>query len=169
MPCPRGHLVLGFKALHEPAPTHLSKSLYGSDSALCPEVPTKCLLSTQSLYVGKQSFYKEQVLLCSPAQRSLRRPTYGSPEAVLLLKLTIPLRKGGGGHSYHLPPARRPVRDRALPAFRGHGDCPGSRGSRVQAQRASATESVSSAEARILTRQCSQGSPCSPDWPLNKL
>lgn len=107
-PCPRGHLILGRKGLHRPAPTHLSKLLYGSYSALCPEVPTKCLLSTQSLYVGKQSFYKEQVLLCSPAQWSLRRPTYGSPEAVLLLNLTIPLRKGGGGHSYQLPTVRRP-------------------------------------------------------------
>lgn len=39
----------------------------------------------------------------------------------------------------------------------------------MQAQSASAAESVASVEARIPTRPCSRGSPCSPDWPLNKL
>lgn len=28
--CPKGHLILVFKALHKPAPTHLSESLPGS-------------------------------------------------------------------------------------------------------------------------------------------
>lgn len=104
-PCPRGHLILGFKAPHEPAPTHLSKSLYGSYSALRPEVPTKCLLSTQSLYVGKVILQGAgpTAFSCTvvPEEANIQVPR-GYPTA----KPHNSSAERRGGHSYHLPPAR---------------------------------------------------------------